>query len=149
MNSVSVPSAVQDLSCGESLSPSNLFISWKAPPDCDASEVLGYRVSVRRLKHKHGTRQVIEFDITNFNLPMDSLEAFISEGLGRHIHQFSHNYYVHVPNRIDLLQLVLLLAAAEVPYVVSVKALSLAGCGDKEQVYCFTREGGMYEKHSG
>ena len=33
-------------------------------------------------------------------------------------------------------------AASEVPYSVVVKAVSLAGCGEKRQIYCFTREGG-------
>ena len=39
-----------------------------------------------------------------------------------------------------------MIVAAEVPYIISVKALSLAGCGDSQQVYCFTLEGGMYDK---
>ena len=29
-----------------------------------------------------------------------------------------------------------------VPYSITVKALNLAGCGEEEQVYCFTQEGG-------
>jgi hypothetical protein len=31
--------------------------------------------------------------------------------------------------------------AAEVPYSVIVKALNLAGCGEEQQIYCFTQEG--------
>ena len=31
---------------------------------------------------------------------------------------------------------------AEVPYNITVKALNLAGCGEEQQVYCFTQEGG-------
>ena len=46
------------------------------------------------------------------------------------------------------LQFLILIVAAEVPYIVSVKSLSLAGCGDNQQVYCFTVEGGMYDKYS-
>lgn len=32
----------------------------------------------------------------------------------------------------------------EVPYKFVVKARNLAGCGEKQQVYCFTREGGTF-----
>ena len=31
----------------------------------------------------------------------------------------------------------------EVPYNVTVKALNAAGCGPEQQLYCFTREGGI------
>ena len=34
------------------------------------------------------------------------------------------------------------LTAGEVPYNITVKALNLAGCGDEQQLYCFTQEGG-------
>ena len=39
-----------------------------------------------------------------------------------------------------------LLAAGEVPYNITVKALNLAGCGEEEQLYCFTQEGGRPTK---
>lgn len=32
----------------------------------------------------------------------------------------------------------------EVPYKFVVKARNLAGCGEEEQVYCFTQEGGTF-----
>ena len=35
------------------------------------------------------------------------------------------------------------IAAAEVPYNISVKAINLAGCGEEQQLYCFTQEGSM------
>ena len=31
----------------------------------------------------------------------------------------------------------------EVPYNVTVKPLNAAGCGPEQQLYCFTREGGI------
>ena len=33
-------------------------------------------------------------------------------------------------------------AAGEVPYNITVRALNLAGCGELQQIYCFTQEGG-------
>ena len=35
-----------------------------------------------------------------------------------------------------------LLADREVPYNITVRALNLAGCGEVQQIYCFTQEGG-------
>jgi hypothetical protein len=35
--------------------------------------------------------------------------------------------------------------ATEVPYNITVKAHNLAGCGEEQQVYCFTQEGGSFE----
>ena len=32
----------------------------------------------------------------------------------------------------------------ETPYNITVKALNLAGCGEEQQIYCFTQEGGSY-----
>ena len=34
--------------------------------------------------------------------------------------------------------------AGEVPYNITVKALNLAGCGEEQQLYCFTQEGGKH-----
>ena len=31
----------------------------------------------------------------------------------------------------------------EVPYSIKVKALNSAGCGEEQQIYCFTQEGGI------
>ena len=45
-----------------------------------------------------------------------------------------HNYYT-IANCC-------IFAASEVPYNVTVKALNLAGCGEENQTYCFTQEGG-------
>lgn len=86
-----VPSAVKDLHCDDSLSPSTLLISWREPLEY-GDEVLGYRVNVRGLRHRHGTRQVIEYDVTDFNLPMDNLRAFVNEGLGKDIAYNNHTY---------------------------------------------------------
>ena len=44
---------------------------------------------------------------------------------------------------IPLLVLTFCSVAAEVPYNVTVKALNLAGCGEEQQIYCFTQEGGI------
>ena len=35
-------------------------------------------------------------------------------------------------------------SAGKVPYNITVKALNLAGCGEEQQLYCFTEEGGSY-----
>ena len=40
------------------------------------------------------------------------------------------------------------LTAGEVPYNITVKALNLAGCGDEQQLYCFTQEGGIHMNKS-
>ena len=44
---------------------------------------------------------------------------------------------------IPLLVLTFCSIAAETPYAVIVKALNLAGCGEEQQIYCFTQEGGI------
>jgi hypothetical protein len=33
-----------------------------------------------------------------------------------------------------------------IPYSVTVKALNLAGCGQEQQIYCFTQEGGIHAR---
>ena len=73
---------MQDLYCDDSLPPSTLFVSWREPLEY-GDKVFGYRVKVQGLRHRHGTRQVIEYDVTDFNLPKDSLEVVISKGLGK------------------------------------------------------------------
>lgn len=81
----SVPSAVEDLHCVDSLSPSNLLISWREPLEY-GDDVMGYSVNVRGLRYRHGTREVIEYEVTDFNLPTQNLRTFISEGLGKGRH---------------------------------------------------------------
>ena len=44
------------------------------------SEVVGYRVEVKGLRHRDGTREVVQFDVDGFNTDMK--EANINQGLG-------------------------------------------------------------------
>ena len=45
-----------------------------------ASEVIDYRVEVKGLRHRDGTREVVQFEVDGFNTEMK--ETTISEGLG-------------------------------------------------------------------
>ena len=74
-----VPGPVQNLNCIERSSPNNLFISWEEPTLL-GSEVVGYRVEVKGLKHRDGTRNVMEFTVEDFNVKVS--EAFVNQGLG-------------------------------------------------------------------
>ena len=44
------------------------------------NEVVGYRVEVKGLRHRSGTREVVQFDVAGFNTDMKV--ATISQGLG-------------------------------------------------------------------
>ena len=47
-----------------------------------------------------------------------------------------------MPNVVYMyLYTLFLLIAAKVPYNITVRALNLAGCGQEQQIYCFTQEG--------
>ena len=45
--------------------------------------VVGYRVELKRLHYKSGTREVIQSDVEGFNTDMSA--AAISEGLGNNV----------------------------------------------------------------
>ena len=44
------------------------------------NEVVGYQVDVKELRHRPGTREVVQLDVAGFNT--DTKEATISQGLG-------------------------------------------------------------------
>ena len=54
-----VPGVVQDLVCGDSSSPAELSFSWELPTLL-GNEVVSYQVTVNRLEHRAGTREVIQ-----------------------------------------------------------------------------------------
>ena len=110
--------------CSVNSSPSELSISWDLPTLL-GSEVVSYHIIVNRLEHGPGTREVIQSGV--YDVFVDGREASVI-GLGRVIVDCAHHYCTFI--------------AAEVPYTVSVKALNLAGCGEENQTYCFTWEGG-------
>ena len=74
-----VPGVVRNLICARSSTPTELSFSWELPIVL-GSEVVGYRVEVKGLHHRDGTREVVQFDVDGFNT--DRKEATISQGLG-------------------------------------------------------------------
>ena len=65
--------------CAKSSSPTELNFSWESPTGLE-NEVVGYRVDVRGLRHRLGTREVVQYDVAVFNT--DIKTATISQGLG-------------------------------------------------------------------
>ena len=126
-----VPGVVQNLICAKRSTPTELSFYWELPTVL-GNEVVGYRVEVKGLRHKAGTREVIHFDVDGFNTDMK--EATINQGLGN----------------VGILSVVKdcgsFLAAGEVPYNITVEAVNLAGCSQEQQIYCFTQEGGMVQE---
>ena len=59
--------------------PDELSFSWELPTVL-GNEVVGYRVEVKELRHRAGTREVVQFGVDGFNTAMR--EATISQGLG-------------------------------------------------------------------
>ena len=94
------------------------------------NEVVDYQVEVKGLHHRDGTRDVVQFNVTGFNTKMR--EATINQGLGIN----------DVIERACRFSSLFLSIAGEVPYNITVRALNLAGCGQQQQLYCFTQEGG-------
>ena len=105
-------------------------------------DVVGYQVQVKGLQHRDNTREVVEFDVVDFNTEM--MEAFINQ-LGTCTPQldtpgYKDKFYMHIYRSLDSV----FFAAGEVPYNITVKAINLAGCGEEKQIYCFTKEGGNH-----
>ena len=90
---------------------------------------ISYVVDVNALSHKTGTRDVIQSDVTNRTTDMQSENI---QNLGNVVVRVVH---------INVVKFSFNTIAAEVPYSVTVKALNLAGCGEEQQIYCFTQEG--------
>ena len=122
-----VPGVVENLICAENSSPAELSFSWEQPAVL-GNEVVGYQVTVNRLEHRTGIREVVQSSVyDNF---VEMKDATVS-GLGKDNCDEKGTCFVPY-----------FYAAGEVPYNITVKALNLAGCGEEEHVYCFTQEGG-------
>ena len=106
---------------------------WKLPALL-GNEVVDYQVEVKGLRHREGTREVVQFDVASFNTDKNTLSAAISQGLGIMI------VVVNKFTQEDFGSSV----ALGVPYNITVRALNLAGCGEEQKIYCFTQEGGSY-----
>ena len=96
------------------------------------NEVVSYQVEVKGLYHRAGTKEVVQFNVATFNTEMK--EVTVNQGLGIN----------DAIERACCFNSLFLFSASEVPYNITVKALNLAGCGEEQQLYCFTQEGGNY-----
>lgn len=74
-----VPGQVKNLTCAESSSSNMLNLSWKHPTFL-GNEVVDYRVEVKQLQHKTGTREVMEIPITDSTTVTEPY--IITQGLG-------------------------------------------------------------------
>ena len=74
-----VPGIPQTLVCARSSGLSDLIFLW-TPPTAQRNEIVGYRVDVKRLAHRDGTREVIQSDVVTLTTP--KTEANITQGLG-------------------------------------------------------------------
>ena len=74
-----VPGKVQGLVCAKSPTSSELTFSWELPTLL-GGEVIDYLVEVKELRHRDGTRDVIQVDVDGFNTAMK--EATVNQGLG-------------------------------------------------------------------
>ena len=76
-----VPGTLQNLMCSN-LMHSDLTLSWN-PPTSQRSEIVGYRVDVKQLAHRDGTREVVQSEVVTFTAT--KTEANITQGLGMSI----------------------------------------------------------------
>ena len=74
-----VPGVVQNLVCAASSSPSVLSFSWEQPTVL-GNEVVGYQVTVNRLEHRAGTRDVVQAGV--YSRVIETKDASVS-GLGK------------------------------------------------------------------
>ena len=118
--------------CAVSSLPSELSFSWDLPTWL-GSEVISYQVIVNRLEHRPGTREVIQSAVNEQFVYRREASVI---GLGKDILLYYRLCILHCCT----------FSAAEVPYSVTVKAINLAGCGEENQTYCFTQEGGKVEQ---
>ena len=125
-----VPGMVQNLVCSGSSSSTELNFSWELPTEL-GNEAIGYQVTVNRLEHRTGSREVVQSGI--YRDFIEANDASIG-GLGNDI---------IIVNTARLHWFIIFFfTVSEVPYNITVKALNLAGCGKEQQLYCFTQEGG-------
>ena len=73
-----VPGMIENLACGRSSSASELSFTWESPNTLQ-DNVLEYQVEVKGLRHRTGTRDVVQFSIAGFNTEMSV--ATINQGL--------------------------------------------------------------------
>ena len=74
-----VAGKVQDLTCAKSSIPSELTFFWEMPTLL-GEEVINYQVEVKELRHRDGTRDVIQVGVDGFNTAMK--QATVNQGLG-------------------------------------------------------------------
>lgn len=86
LHDITVPGVVQNLKCARSSSQTELLLSWE-PPTMISNEMVSYQVTVNRLEHSPGTRNLIQFEVYNhFNIEVN--QTIINQGLGtKHIHK--------------------------------------------------------------
>ena len=72
---------VENLTCDRSSSASELIFTWNSPNTLQ-DDVLEYQVEVKGLRHRPGTRDVVQFSVTGFNT--ETMLATIDQGLGKH-----------------------------------------------------------------
>ena len=132
-----VPGVVQNLTCTmssiSSVAPSMLSLLWELPATFQ-NEIVGYQVAVKGLQHRSGTREVIQFEVYSFNTTTRA--ATLNQGLGIMIIASCIVQYRPIYT-------ILCCVVPEVPYNITVRALSLAGCSQEQQHYCFIQEGRM------
>ena len=75
-----MPGIPPRLACARSSRPSDLTFSWDSPPFL-RNEIVGYRVKVKGLAHRDGTREVIQFDVANLATAMR--EVTLTQGIGK------------------------------------------------------------------
>ena len=74
-----VPGKVENLACTKRATPSELTFYWELPILL-GGEVIDYLVEVKELRHRDGTRDVIQVDVDGFNTAMK--QANVNQGLG-------------------------------------------------------------------
>ena len=73
-----VPGVVENLLCTGGSSVSEFNLTWNMPTVL-GHEVIGYRVEVKGLHHRDGTREVVQFNVSGFIT--DANEATIDNDL--------------------------------------------------------------------
>ena len=93
---------------------------------------------MRRLQHTSPGSQDLESVplVPEYNMEVKEMQAVVNQGLGILMGIYTGSVLFHS-------QLFCLTSEPEVPYNVTVKPLNAAGCGPEQQLYCFTREGGI------
>ena len=100
--------------------------------------MIDYLVEVKELRHRDGARDVIQVDVDGFNTVMK--QATVNQGLGTAIIVLL--FSLANVTTFDAMCTLYCNAVGGVPYSISVKALTVTGCGPQQQIYCFTNEGG-------